>query len=153
MAELDVPLLPEPFARALRHRVYDPPVHLVADQESRKKLAHDAAGGEHVRPLFELHSALEPYAINIPTKFAQTIAILLYTSFYAIFFPPGIIFTLVGLLFHYWIGKVSLSAYTQYLMINRYKVPRIGGHIAVYSMDLIGLGCMVLFVVLQRHYE
>jgi hypothetical protein len=38
-------------------------------------------------------------------------------------------------------------------MINRYKVPRIGGHIAVYSMDLIGIGCLVLFVVRERPDE
>ena len=93
---------------------------------------------------------MEPYEINVPTKFAQTISMLFYTAFYATFFPAGIIFTLVGLGFHYWIGKVRSLTHPQYLMINRYKVPRIGGDIALYSMQLIGLGCMVLFLVVHQ---
>jgi hypothetical protein len=107
VAELAVSLLPEPAARAVRRHVYGPSVSLVPNQETRKRLPHDTTRGQYVPSFSHLFRALEPYGINIPTKFAQTISMMFYTAFYSIFFPPGIIFTLIGLAFHYWIGKVG----------------------------------------------
>ncbi len=60
-------------------------------------------------------SALEPYPMSITTKFSQIISILFYTSFYVIFFPPGIIITLCGLLFHLWIAKAFLPLWSNLL--------------------------------------
>ncbi len=36
-------------------------------------------------------------------------------------------------------------------MITRYKVPRVSGEIATYSMDLIGGMCVALFLVPPTH--
>eukprot|EP00826_Nyctotherus_ovalis_P064033 TRINITY_DN9389_c0_g1_i3.p1 TRINITY_DN9389_c0_g1~~TRINITY_DN9389_c0_g1_i3.p1 ORF type:complete len:832 (-),score=219.91 TRINITY_DN9389_c0_g1_i3:124-2619(-) len=78
----------------------------------------------------EANIALEPYEISIVTKYAQLMNIMFYTSFYAFFFPPGIVITIAGIFINYWVSK--------YLMINRYKVPRISGDIALYCMHFMG---------------
>eukprot|EP00826_Nyctotherus_ovalis_P064034 TRINITY_DN9389_c0_g1_i5.p1 TRINITY_DN9389_c0_g1~~TRINITY_DN9389_c0_g1_i5.p1 ORF type:complete len:836 (-),score=227.73 TRINITY_DN9389_c0_g1_i5:82-2589(-) len=78
----------------------------------------------------EANIALEPYEISVVTKYAQIMNIMFYTSFYAIFFPPGIVVSIVGIFINYWVSK--------YLMINRYKVPRISGDIALYCMYFMG---------------
>jgi len=78
----------------------------------------------------EANIALEPYAINVVTKYSQLMNIMFYTSFYLIFFPPGILITILGIFINYWVSKC--------LMINRYKVPRISGEIALYCMHFMG---------------
>ena len=80
-----------------------------------------------------------PYEMDIVTKFSQMSNIMLYTSFYITILPYGICITLVGLFFEYWITKI--------LLINRYKVPRINGKIALYSMHFIGLICPIASLV------
>ncbi len=56
--------------------------------------------------VFSYSRALEPYQLRMTTKFAQVISILYYTAFYVILFPPGIVITIFGLLFQYWVTKV-----------------------------------------------
>ena len=85
----------------------------------------------------EANIALEPYSVSMTTKFAQTISIMFYTSFYALLFPPGILITIAGYFVQYWVSKI--------LMTYRYKVPHISGDIAVYTMNLTGTLCTFLF--------
>ena len=96
-------------------------------------------GRESLLTQLEANIAMEPYQLSMTTKFSQILNIMFYTSFYVILFPPGIIITLCGLLAQYWLSK--------FLMINRYKVPKISGEIALYSMQLIGLFCSFLFMI------
>ncbi len=57
----------------------------------------------------EANIALEPYEVSMTYKFAQAISIMFYTAFYVIIFPPGIIITIAGLIFQYWLSKVRFS--------------------------------------------
>jgi hypothetical protein len=50
--------------------------------------------------------ALEPLVVNIPSKYAQTLCIMFYTSFYSLLFPPGVLLTIAGLIVDYWVEKV-----------------------------------------------
>ena len=77
----------------------------------------------------QANEAANPYEMSIVNKFAQIINIMLYTSFYIILFPPGIIITTFGLIVQYWL--------TKYLLITRYKVEKINSEIALYSMDFL----------------
>eukprot|EP00826_Nyctotherus_ovalis_P041923 TRINITY_DN4272_c0_g2_i2.p1 TRINITY_DN4272_c0_g2~~TRINITY_DN4272_c0_g2_i2.p1 ORF type:complete len:393 (+),score=77.26 TRINITY_DN4272_c0_g2_i2:47-1180(+) len=87
----------------------------------------------------EANIELEPYELSVVTKFSQMLNIMFYTSFYVILFPPGIIITILGYLFQYWVSKA--------LLIHRYKVPRISGEIALYCMWLVGFLFPILCLV------
>eukprot|EP00826_Nyctotherus_ovalis_P041054 TRINITY_DN4095_c0_g1_i9.p1 TRINITY_DN4095_c0_g1~~TRINITY_DN4095_c0_g1_i9.p1 ORF type:complete len:874 (+),score=261.88 TRINITY_DN4095_c0_g1_i9:376-2997(+) len=93
-------------------------------------------GEESTLTQHEANIALEPYEVSVVTKFSQMINIIFYTSFYVILFPFGILITILGFLFQYWVSKV--------LMVYRYKVPRFGNEIALRCMDFVG----VLFPIL-----
>lgn len=58
----------------------------------------------------EANIALEPYEVSMISKFSQTINMMFYTAFYVIFFPPGILITLAGLILQYWVSKVGFCA-------------------------------------------
>lgn len=87
-------------------------------------------GSESTLTQREANVALEPCEVSMVTKYAELMNIMFYTSFYALLFPPGILITAVGLGLHYWV--------TKYLMITRYKVPKISGEIALNSMIFVG---------------
>ena len=87
----------------------------------------------------EANIALEPYELNVVAKFSQILNIIFYTSFYVILFPPGILVTILGYLFQYWVTKA--------LLIYRYKVPRISGEIALYCMKFLGILFPILCLV------
>ena len=63
-------------------------------------------GKESLLTQHEANIALEPYTVSMTTKFAQSISIMFYTSFYILLFPPGIIITIVGYIVQYWLTKV-----------------------------------------------
>jgi len=88
---------------------------------------------------YEANIASGPYELNVITRFSQMINIIFFTSFYVILFPPGIIITILGYLFQYWVSKV--------LMIYRYKVPRISSEIALYCMKLVGIFVPIFFLI------
>ena len=54
----------------------------------------------------EANIELEPYEISMISKYSETINIMLYTAFYLLLFPPGILITLAGLFIQYWVTKV-----------------------------------------------
>ena len=45
--------------------------------------------------------------VNIPSKYAQTLCIMFYTSFYALLFPPGVLIAIAGFIVDYWVAKVT----------------------------------------------
>jgi len=78
----------------------------------------------------EANIALEPHHVDVITQFSCVINIMFYTAFYTLLYPPGVAITILGLILQYWVSK--------YLMVRRYKVPRINSDIAIYSMFYIG---------------
>ena len=51
-----------------------------------------------------------PYEMDIVTRFSQIANIMFYTAFYILIFPPGILITILGLLFQYWVCKLLISS-------------------------------------------
>lgn len=54
----------------------------------------------------EANKMMEPMEVYFPALYAQVGALMFYTSFYILIFPPGIIITIVGLFAYYWVQKV-----------------------------------------------
>jgi hypothetical protein len=52
-----------------------------------------------------------PPPVNMPKKYAEILLIIFYTAFYILLFPPGIVLTVIGIGFNYWVDKVIINVY------------------------------------------
>ena len=86
----------------------------------------------------KLFEGPEPY---IPDKYSSISSLMFYTAFYISFIPLGVILSLIGFTLYFIVDK--------YVMLRRYRKPEnISHHITIYSIQYIGHGCLILFVVL-----
>ena len=59
-----------------------------------------------------------PPVLNVPYKYAMSVFILFFTTFYLPIFPLGVPFGLIALGTHYWANKVNIFLYTNNSILN-----------------------------------
>lgn len=83
----------------------------------------------------------EPPQTDFARKYGEQLAIMCFTGFYCLFYPAGILLTVIGLVFRYWVDKC--------LLLYRYKKPQpLGEDIAIWSIEHMNYFLLALLVIL-----
>ena len=95
--------------------------------------------GECLLTQQEANELYTPPAQNWPAKYSHVLLLMLYSVAYMLYFPPGVIVTLVGLGYNYWVQKI--------LMLRRYRKPvRYSARLPIYCTQFMYLFIITLVV-------